>query len=321
MSDPAFTSLPDYPELDAFRERFAGLTAEKQGELLQLAERLRPYHKNRVRRADMTPEQQAEYDLLMEALGQDGEHEPPDGWFSPDAGYYALATKLKQFGGDLTPRIVVFGSAEDDRGPSRVRRGLEEARQDIDGMRRAMALVDHVVHAPDVSQRAVDGVAEVWLDCFPNKPFPGGLRVANWLEALDSLSRVRAALDAHEATESVPRTPNAPPPGKSKNGDQPPDGPAVYLTSWNEILAALEQKGRAGQAKVRALHKQHAGPIIMPGKGGQPRVERRALLSWWEGISQRWEELRQRQQDRKATTESTHAYGRSGTVRPASPAA
>jgi hypothetical protein len=91
--------------------------------------------------------------------------------------------------------------------------------------------------------------------------------------------------------------------------------PAVLFTSWGEILAELGLKS-GDKRKVVNLHRETPGPIVMPPKGGQPRVERNALLAWWNGFASRWEELKRRRTDRAETLRSSHRHGRDGTVLP-----
>jgi hypothetical protein len=105
MSDMSTVSLPDYPELNNFRGR--SLTEEQQAKLLRLVERLRPYHENRVRLADMTPERQKEWLLLLKEMGHDGEAEPSDSWVQVDDGFYGAIGLLDQLGASLTPPAVV----------------------------------------------------------------------------------------------------------------------------------------------------------------------------------------------------------------------
>src|SRR5690348_131254 len=63
--------------------------------------------------------------------------------------------------------------------------------------------------------------------------------------------------------------------------------PRVYLASWYAILAALGlpstgRQGRVCRELVRRFNHDYNGPIVMPGKGGQPRVEKTRLLAWWD---------------------------------------
>lgn len=96
------------------------------------------------------------------------------------------------------------------------------------------------------------------------------------------------------------------------------DGPPKqYLFSWPEILSALNLKNNeADRDRVRRLHDSHGGPIAMPERGAQPKVEKGALLTWWNDLEKRWHELRQREADRQGTIQPSHPYGREGTVYP-----
>ncbi len=130
---------------------------------------------------------------------------------------------------------------------------------------------------------------------------------------LESLERLKQAL-AREAT-LVARAREAPTPQPAHREDPSGASPPVYLTSWREILHDLGLKS-GDKDKVRKLNEEHGGPIILPEKGGQPRVEKGKLLTWWVGIEKLWDEQRQRQLDRDSTLEAAHDYGRDATVLP-----
>jgi hypothetical protein len=92
---------------------------------------------------------------------------------------------------------------------------------------------------------------------------------------------------------------------------------AHYLMSWREILDALELPNDGeSQHRVRALNTQYDGPIILPDKGGQPKVNRDKLLGWWNGLEAKWQDSRQRQVNTQASLQAQHSYGREGTVVP-----
>jgi hypothetical protein len=115
---------------------------------------------------------------------------------------------------------------------------------------------------------------------------------------------------------------------RGEGGDLPA-GPFVPLTSWNEILAALnEPHGKPvwkndaqTRDKIRNLNELHNGPICPPqGKGRQPSVDKAALLMWWNGLKELFDA---RNDKEKAEAESTrltvtdsHNYGASGKVVP-----
>jgi len=93
--------------------------------------------------------------------------------------------------------------------------------------------------------------------------------------------------------------------------------PVVYLFSWREILATLELRNEAeNRRRVRRLNDLEEGPILFPRRGGQPKVSRAKLLAWWDRLEERWAELWHRRQDKAATVQATHPYGRTARVVP-----
>jgi hypothetical protein len=97
----------------------------------------------------------------------------------------------------------------------------------------------------------------------------------------------------------------------------PPPPPTQYLMSWREILDAIERENNPeGQRQVRALNTRFNGPIILPKKGGQPKVTRDKLLAWWNGLEEQFRELEQKQADTQATLQAEHKYGKDETVLP-----
>jgi hypothetical protein len=96
-----------------------------------------------------------------------------------------------------------------------------------------------------------------------------------------------------------------------------PRTPKVYLCSWRDILTALGLKNNAAdQSTVKKLQKEYDGPIALPPKGGQPKVEHAALLNWWNGLEALFQAKKDRERDIEATTSDQHAYGRTGEVAP-----
>ena len=128
-------------------------------------------------------------------------------------------------------------------------------------------------------------------------------------------------LEYAEAPEIQPHAPNfshspLTAPNEATSSTKPPP-PKVYFTSWRELLLALDLKNTAEmQNKVRSLNKSHDGPIVLPRKGSQPKVERSVLLEWWNGLQDRFEVIRGRESDAAATTQNQHAHGKSGIVVP-----
>lgn len=105
--------------------------------------------------------------------------------------------------------------------------------------------------------------------------------------------------------------------------------PFVPLTSWAEIIAALnEPHGKARwknnertRDTIRKFNEKHRGPIRLPqGKGMQPEVSKAALLEWWASLESRYQDWktgeRQETKDLDDNLSDAHPYGRSGTVLP-----
>jgi hypothetical protein len=79
-----------------------------------------------------------------------------------------------------------------------------------------------------------------------------------------------------------------------------PPSPKRLLTSWSEILQALDMKSR-DRDKIIRLNKTYEGPIQLGTRGGQPLVERDKLLIWWDTLTlQHADRSRQRQGARTA---------------------
>jgi hypothetical protein len=96
----------------------------------------------------------------------------------------------------------------------------------------------------------------------------------------------------------------------------PQHTPNQYLMSWREILDALEMKNNPeNQRRVREANQRFEGPIALPKKGGQPRVNKATLLTWWNRLEIKF--MTQGEgNNTQATVEAQHAYGREGTVVP-----
>jgi hypothetical protein len=100
----------------------------------------------------------------------------------------------------------------------------------------------------------------------------------------------------------------------ARSEDEPPKH---YLFGWREILDALGlENGETNKRRVAQLNQLNEGPIIVPGQGSHPRVDKSRLIAWWNSLDSRWEELEQRERDRRATAESRHGFGKDGTVFP-----
>jgi hypothetical protein len=106
---------------------------------------------------------------------------------------------------------------------------------------------------------------------------------------------------------------------KQEAASLPPAGPKMYLNGWREILGALElSNDKEKREWVRNLNdsEKTSGPILSPGRGVPPKVEKSKLLAWWNSLEKIWEASNQRMNDRQATVTGSHEYGRRGDVIP-----
>lgn len=93
--------------------------------------------------------------------------------------------------------------------------------------------------------------------------------------------------------------------------------PKIYLLGWNEILDCLDRKDdQSERSRIRRLNETHEGPIVFPGKGAQPKVEKSKFVEWWNSLEARFQELEQRASDKKHTVSHQHEFGKDGTVVP-----
>jgi hypothetical protein len=137
----------------------------------------------------------------------------------------------------------------------------------------------------------------------------------NRIEAMDGflLAELWAAALANENDYAAKPSTNV---QGGEAGDDP-GPPKQYLSNWREILDALKLPNNAeSKNKVRGLVASYNGPIVLPSRGGQPKVEKTKLIEWWNELDDRFAESDQRLRDRDATVAATHNYGRDATVAP-----
>lgn len=93
--------------------------------------------------------------------------------------------------------------------------------------------------------------------------------------------------------------------------------PKQLLFGWPAIADALKRTDdKSEREQLKNLNKNRNGPIVTPKQGGQPVVDRELLLEWWNNLYEEFHEIANRQRDRDATVEATHAYGKDGVVVP-----
>lgn len=147
------------------------------------------------------------------------------------------------------------------------------------------------------------------------------------------LAAAQNAVDERRAVSDADRGRRSEPPAHPGDAPAPPAGaapaPFVPLLSWGDILEALNDghpepfwKNNARmREQIRALNEQHGGPITFPrGRGKQPRVDRAALLAWWEGLRShftgRAEEAEREDESARLTASDGYDHGREGHVLP-----
>ncbi len=92
--------------------------------------------------------------------------------------------------------------------------------------------------------------------------------------------------------------------------------PLEYLMNWREILDCLDlSNDDEKRGHVRKLNKNYDGPIILPSRGGQPKVEKTRLLTWWNHLESKWE-TGGRGLNTQATVEEEYQHGKIATVLP-----
>lgn len=113
--------------------------------------------------------------------------------------------------------------------------------------------------------------------------------------------------------EAIPE--GTPPATDPKADPPPPSEPKRYLMNWPEILACLREP-KDKQSAIVKLNRDYDGPIVIPGQGHQPKVEKSKLLAWWNSLESRFEESEQRKRDQQATVANRYSHGKSGEVVP-----
>jgi hypothetical protein len=119
-------------------------------------------------------------------------------------------------------------------------------------------------------------------------------------------------------TNAVPAAHSSTPPEPAAPAVEqlPLPTPTIYLFSWREVLDTVNLKNEEqNQRRVAELNRQYGGPIILPGRGGQPKVSKAKLLEWWNHLEIIWQTTGEGR-NAEATLQGQHAYGRTGTVLP-----
>jgi hypothetical protein len=81
-------------------------------------------------------------------------------------------------------------------------------------------------------------------------------------------------------------------------------------------VAVGRPHNRPSIRQITRLSQSTGGPIVIGGKGRQPRVDRRKLLDWWNNLEERNCESENRLVDSRATVAEQFDYGKAATVVP-----
>jgi hypothetical protein len=102
-----------------------------------------------------------------------------------------------------------------------------------------------------------------------------------------------------------------------------PPVPRDWLVGWRTILDALELSSlwvkttyEERRRRLKWLTERYGGPIIIGPRGRQPKVSRRELLEWWNGLAQKVSDAETKQRDAAATVAAQYLHGRTGVVCP-----
>jgi hypothetical protein len=152
------------------------------------------------------------------------------------------------------------------------------------------------------------------------------------LEAAMDLLEAPPAANDPAATERSDGAKAAPADRTAREGEggKAPEPAFVPLTSWQDILAALNEgldkrhwkNDERTRNQIRKLNEEYRGPIRLPaGRGKQPSVHKAALLKWWTELRERFDarndEAKAEADSARLTVAESHNYGRAGTVIPA----
>lgn len=96
-----------------------------------------------------------------------------------------------------------------------------------------------------------------------------------------------------------------------------PQEPKNYLLNWREVLAAIGRKNTAeDRRQVSRINEETGGPISVPKRGSQPKVERGALLIWWNRLEIQWADAANQAAGERIDADAQYHYGQSGEVAP-----
>jgi len=114
----------------------------------------------------------------------------------------------------------------------------------------------------------------------------------------------RPATDNHMASEYC---------GIAKDSSGETSDPIQWLTSWREITTVLN-RSHDEYRNIKRINEFYNGPIPSPRRGAQPRVDRKALIEWWNSMEVTQWEQEGRGQSRRLSVETRQEFGRTGEI-------
>jgi len=96
---------------------------------------------------------------------------------------------------------------------------------------------------------------------------------------------------------------------------QQEDRPKQLLTGWRNIAAALNQK-YSQRGDIKSLNDRFDGPIKNSGAGTRPMVWREDLITWWDRLVMKQQELANQREGARLSAGAHYSYSRDGTVAP-----
>jgi hypothetical protein len=140
-------------------------------------------------------------------------------------------------------------------------------------------------------------------------------RLVKRRDGLDEESLLTGLRDAVVAEKDIDL--GRPAPGLPSDGAEAESQPKQYLMNWPEILGVLGRPDNEEERRrIRSLNDTHDGPIIFQGPGSGPKVDKSKLIAWWNRLESRWQEIEQRNADRRETVTEQYPHGRGEIVVP-----
>lgn len=88
--------------------------------------------------------------------------------------------------------------------------------------------------------------------------------------------------------------------------------PRNLLSRWRDIVEFLG----AEKDQIQRLNNRFDGPIRISSQGGQPIVDAKKLVEWWNRLEEFYEATEKAKDDRQLSAEIQHDYGADGVVAP-----